>query len=121
MSFLIYCTRDDAADTILTRCLREAPMAGKGPGTSGSARFTTTNWQLILAARGGDVPEARDALSDLCATYWYPLYAYLRRRHHAADQAEDLTQGFFASLLGRDFLAGVAPEKGKFRTFLLNS
>ena len=96
-------------------------MAGKGPDSSGSGRFSTTDWQLIAAARGGDLPQARSALGDLCAAYWYPLYAYLRRRGHSADQAQDLTQGFFASLLGRDFLAGIAPEKGKFRSFLLTS
>ena len=98
-----------------------ARMAGKGPGTSGSGRFSTTDWQLIAAARGADVPQARNGPGHLCAAYWYPLYAYLRRRGHSADQAQDLTQGFFASLLGRDFLAGIAPEKGKFRSFLLSS
>jgi RNA polymerase sigma-70 factor (ECF subfamily) len=96
-------------------------MVGKGPDSSGSGRFSTTDWQLIFTARGGDVPQARSAVGVLCAAYWYPLYAYIRRRGHSADQAQDLTQGFFASLLARDFLAGTTPEKGKFRTFLLNS
>jgi RNA polymerase sigma-70 factor (ECF subfamily) len=96
-------------------------MGGKGPDTGGSGRFATTDWQLIAAVRGADPPQAQQALAVLCAAYWYPLYAYLRRRGHSADQAQDLTQGFFASLLGRDFLTGIAPEKGKFRSFLLSS
>jgi RNA polymerase sigma-70 factor (ECF subfamily) len=98
-------------------------MAGKGKGsdTSGSGRFASTDWRLIAAARGNDLPQARQALGDLCAAYWYPLYAYLRRRGQGPDQAQDLTQGFFASLLERPFLAGLAPENGKFRSFLLTS
>src|SRR5262245_13686028 len=100
-------------------------MAGKGSGGSGtgSGRFATTDWRLIAAARGSDVPQARQALAELCAAYWYPLYAYLRRRGHPAEQAQDLTQGLFAHLLERKhgFLAGVEPEKGKFRSFLLTA
>src|SRR4051812_22508793 len=96
-------------------------MAGDEAGGDGNQRFVTTDWGLIAVARGDDRPRARKALGDLCAAYWYPLYAYIRRRGHSPDQAQDLTQGFFANLLGRDFLAGVVPEKGKFRSFLLAS
>jgi len=67
------------------------------------------------------VPQARSAWAAVRAAYGYRLYAYLRRRGHSADLAQDLTRGFFASLRGRDFLAGIAPVKGKFRSFLLTS
>jgi RNA polymerase sigma-70 factor (ECF subfamily) len=103
------------------RGAREVEMAGKRADSTGFGRFDSTDWQLISAARGADVPEARKALAELCAVYWYPLYAYLRRRGHSAHQAQDLTQGLFAILLERDFLAGLAPEKGKFRSFLLSA
>jgi DNA-directed RNA polymerase specialized sigma24 family protein len=96
-------------------------MAHQEPGSQAGDRFATTNWKLIAAAQGEDVPEARKALADLCAAYWYPLYAYLRRKSHPPDRAQDLTQGFFTNLLGNHFLAGIAPGKGKFRTFLLKS
>ena len=64
-------------------------------------------------------PGADDALASLCDLYWYPLYAYVRRRGHGADEAHDLTQEFFARLLEKDFLADVDRSKGKFRSFLL--
>jgi DNA-directed RNA polymerase specialized sigma24 family protein len=83
------------------------------------SRFATTHWSLVLAARDRAEPGARDALASLCALYWYPLYAYVRRRGHGPDDSHDLTQEFFARLLGKDFLAGVDRGKGKFRSFLL--
>ena len=73
----------------------------------------------MLAARDRAEPGADEALAGLCSLYWYPLYAYVRRRGHGADEAHDLTQEFFARLLERDFLAGVDRGKGKFRAFLL--
>jgi len=86
-----------------------------------AARFPTTQWSVVLKARGSDSVEVRDALESLCAAYWYPLYAYTRSRGHDPEAARDLTQGFFAHLLERDFLQPVAPEKGRFRAFLLAS
>jgi len=86
---------------------------------AGAGRFATTHWSLVVAARDRDSPQARDALAALCATYWYPLYAFVRRQGHSADEAQDLTQEFFARLLEKDFLAAVDREKGKFRSFLL--
>ena len=80
--------------------------------------FVTTRWSLIVAARG-DSPPAREALSELCRAYWYPLYAYIRRKGHTHAEAEDLTQEFLARLLERDDLAGVDPARGRFRSFLL--
>lgn len=81
--------------------------------------FATTHWSVILAARGGDTPASAEALERLCRTYWRPIYAYLRRSGQNADQAADLTQEFFSTLLRRDFLRGVEHGKGRFRGFLL--
>ncbi len=81
----------------------------------------TTHWSVVLQAGGGDSPTARAALEQLCGTYWYPLYAHVRRRGHGPHDAPDLTQEFFAVLLRRNSLASVGPDKGRFRTFLLTS
>ena len=83
--------------------------------------FATTQWTLVLNAGRSDSTRARNALAELCRTYWYPLYAYVRRRGEPPEDAEDLTQGFFERLLRLDSLAGVRREKGKFRSFLLAS
>jgi DNA-directed RNA polymerase specialized sigma24 family protein len=76
---------------------------------------------VVLAATGEELPQAAAALEKLCRTYWYPLYAYLRRDGCSEPDAQDLTQGFFAHLLERQTLGRVAPEKGRFRSFLLAS
>jgi RNA polymerase sigma-70 factor (ECF subfamily) len=73
----------------------------------------------VLAAREQDSPEAEVALARLCEIYWYPVYAFLRRKGHSKHEAEDLTQGFFAHVLRREWLKNVGPEKGRFRTFVL--
>lgn len=84
--------------------------------------FGATRWTLVLdAARGNDSARAARALSELCQTYWYPLYAFLRRRGNSMHEAEDLTQAFFAKLLDRGLLANIDREKGKFRAYLLAS
>jgi len=83
--------------------------------------FATTHWTMVLDAGRSDSIRAREALAQLCQTYWYPLYAYIRRRGESAADAEDLTQGFFARLLELNSLADVRREKGKFRSFLLAS
>ena len=83
--------------------------------------FATTHWSLVLHAGRSDSTSARQALEQLCQCYWYPLYAYVRRRGNSPADAEDLTQGFFARLLELDSLADVRREKGKFRSFLLAS
>lgn len=87
--------------------------------SSGRASFGTTQWSLILAARGGDTPEAREALAALCEIYWYPLYAFVRRKGYDRDQAQDLVQAFFLRLLENDDLSVVAPAKGRFRSYLM--
>ncbi len=83
--------------------------------------FATTRWSAVVSAARSDSTRARHALAELCRTYWYPLYAYARRRGHSADDAEDLTQGFFERLLKLNSLAGLSRENGKFRAFLLAS
>jgi len=81
--------------------------------------FLTTRWSVVLAARSPASTEASHALESLCRTYWQPLYLYARRRGHSPQDAEDLTQGFFAKLLEKDWLASVEQERGRFRQFLL--
>jgi RNA polymerase sigma-70 factor (ECF subfamily) len=81
--------------------------------------FHTTHWTVVLAAGAGDETRMREALASLCATYWYPLYAFIRRQGSSPHEAEDLTQGFFCHFLERDALARVQPAAGKFRSFLL--
>jgi RNA polymerase sigma-70 factor (ECF subfamily) len=84
-----------------------------------AAMFHTTRWSLISAARAGESVAAREALGELYQTYWYPLYAYIRRRGHTPDAAQDLTQEFFTRLLETEALAGVERGRGRFRSFLL--
>jgi RNA polymerase sigma factor (sigma-70 family) len=88
---------------------------------AGSSAFPTTRWTLVVAAGDPQRKEARSALVSLCENYWYPLYAYLRRRGYPADQAQDLTQEFFIRLLEGRYLDRADPEKGRFRSFLLVS
>jgi len=83
--------------------------------------FETTRWSLVLAAGGDNSSAAREALGVLCDTYWYPLYAYARRRGAAADDARDLTQAFLTSLIERRDFERVRRERGRFRSFLLAS
>jgi RNA polymerase sigma-70 factor (ECF subfamily) len=87
----------------------------------GSSLFPATSWTLVVAAGDPRRKEARSALVSLCESYWYPLYAYLRRRGYPADQAQDLTQQFFMRVLEGRYLDHADPEKGRFRSFLLTS
>jgi RNA polymerase sigma-70 factor (ECF subfamily) len=84
-------------------------------------RFQTTHWSVVLAARGGDTTEAREALAALCEAYWYPLYAFVLHKGHSADDALDLVQGFFARLLEKRDLDLVDRGKGRLRSFLMAS
>jgi len=95
------------------------PSAATQGGGGGRARFATTRWTMVLAAGKRSSPLAVRALEELCRDYWYPLYVYVRRRGYAKEDAEDLTQAFFARLLEKDYLRTAAREKGRFRTFLL--
>ncbi|MEI9961732.1 MAG: sigma-70 family RNA polymerase sigma factor [Limisphaerales bacterium] len=81
--------------------------------------FVTTHWSLVLSARDLQSPQSADALEMLCRAYWYPLYAYVRRSGQSKENAEDLTQAFFALLLEKNFLDAARQERGRFRSFLL--
>jgi len=89
-----------------------------GKGATGEL-FQTTRWTVVLAAGRAETPEADVALEKLCRTYWFPLYAYVRRRGHAKEDGEDLTQAFFESFLAKNYLNGLCVERGRFRAFLL--
>lgn len=88
---------------------------------SAHSAFATTRWSLIAGAAQPDSIEARAALEALCRAYWYPLYAYIRRRVGDVHTAQDLTQSFFARLLERGTIAGADPERGRFRAYLLTA
>ena len=83
--------------------------------------FCTTHWSMVLRAGDAQSPGSLDALEKLCRAYWYPLYAYVRRKGTDAHGAQDLTQEFFARLLQDNSLASVQPSKGRFRSFLIAS
>jgi len=85
------------------------------------AQFDQTQWSMVLAAADRLSPNAKEALAQLCRTYWPPLYGFIRRRGHPAHEAQDLTQDFFVHLLEKEGLKNIAPELGKFRSFLLTS
>ncbi len=85
------------------------------------ARFDTTNWSVVLKAASGDTTGCQAAMATLCETYWYPVYAFIRRSGAGADDAEDLTQAYFARFLEKRYLDDVRPERGRFRSFLLVS
>jgi RNA polymerase sigma factor (sigma-70 family) len=87
-------------------------------GEHAGAAFTTTHWSVVLEAQG-ESPAAQEALEKLCRTYWRPIFAFLRRQGISSEEAEDVTQGFFAELLERRSLSAVRKEKGRLRSFLL--
>src|SRR6266404_91046 len=87
----------------------------------GPSQFPTTRWTLVVAAGHPHQKETRSALVSLCENYWYPLYAYLRRRGYPADHAQDLTQEFFVRVLEGRYIDRADPEKGRFRAFILTS
>jgi len=91
------------------------------PSSRPPGLFATTHWSVVLAAGEGESAQATEALERLCRTYWYPLYAYVRQRGHQPQDAQDLTQGFFAALLAGNYLARADRERGRFRTFLLTA
>jgi len=83
--------------------------------------FATTLWSLVLAAGQRGITEAEHALAVLCQRYWFPLYAFERRRVSEVHEAQDLTQEFFLRLLDKNSLAATCPERSRFRSFLLAS
>ena len=98
-------------------------MSGAEPNSPkpGVGIFATTHWSVVLAAGQEESTQSHEALEQLCRTYWYPLYAYVRRHGHSTEDAQDLTQGFFARVLEKNYLRQADPERGKFRSFLLTS
>jgi hypothetical protein len=103
--------------------LRTFTLYSRGPAwlRFAALTFETTHWSLVVAAGGDDSSAARAALATLCETYWYPLYAYVRRWGASADDARDLTQGFLMSLLERRDFENLRQDRGRFRAFLLAS
>lgn len=84
-------------------------------------RFATTHWSVVVSAGDSRSPQAERSLAILCENYWFPLYAFIRRAGNSAQDAQDLTQGFFVRLLDKRFLAAADRQKGRFRTFLLTA
>jgi RNA polymerase sigma factor (sigma-70 family) len=85
------------------------------------ARFATTQWSMVLAAGRSGGAQSGEALATLCRRYWYPVYAYARRRGFDPDHAADLTQGFFTQLVEQKIVSGADPNRGKFRSYLLGA
>jgi RNA polymerase sigma-70 factor (ECF subfamily) len=88
---------------------------------TGDPQFHTTHWSMVVAAADKTSDQSTTALADLCEAYWYPVYAFIRRRGHSVEDARDLTQEFFATLLEKDYLADADQERGRFRSFLLTA
>ena len=93
-------------------------MSDAGSPPASDARFPTTHWSRVVRAGDPSTRAAREALAELCASYWYPVYAFIRRQGHEPDQAQDLTQAFFVHLLEKGTLATADPSRGKFRSFV---
>ncbi|QEG22590.1 RNA polymerase sigma factor [Mariniblastus fucicola] len=92
-------------------------MTDPPPGSS----FNTTCWHVVTSSQDQDSAIRRQSLSELYQAYWYPLFAYLRRKGHSQEVASDYVQGFFLELIDKDFLAAVSPEKGRFRWFMMSA
>lgn len=87
----------------------------------GDPRFLTTQWSMVLRAGDSEDPGFQEALADLCERYWYPIYAFVRRRGIRPEDAQDLVQGFFSQLLERGTLKAADPHRGRFRSFILTA
>jgi RNA polymerase sigma-70 factor (ECF subfamily) len=96
-----------------------AETNAKSGAAPNASWFATTHWTVILSASDSSLPGAQQALEQLCRTYWYPLYAYARRRGYGPHDAEDLVQGFFARLIEKQTLQGLERGTGRFRSYLL--
>jgi len=100
-------------------------MSGKDDDSSRDrndpVEFATTHWTMVCRAGVVDSEKSREALEILCQNYWYPLYSYARRRVQSKEQAEDLIQSFFATLLEKNYVAAADATRGRFRAFLITS
>jgi RNA polymerase sigma factor (sigma-70 family) len=107
--------------------LSTTPPADTPGSTSGGSEpprrpaFVTTHWSVVVTAGRSDTPRAQEALEKLCQAYWYPLYAYVRRRGHSVEDAQDSTQEFFSRLLAGNWVGDADRAKGRFRSFLLTA
>ena len=95
--------------------------SGQDSTASGREQFANTHWSVVLLAGQSASPLCQSALEKLCESYWYPVYAFLRRQGHPSADAKDLTQAFFTKFIEKKFLSAVNPAKGKFRSFLLKA
>jgi RNA polymerase sigma factor (sigma-70 family) len=95
----------------------DSPNTSSNPSKDGG--FVTTHWSVVMAAGTGHSAQAAEALEQLCRTYWYPLYAFVRRHVSEAHDAEDLTQEFFTRFLAKEYFGRADPALGRFRSFLL--
>jgi hypothetical protein len=109
------------ADPIFLAGRRRSKLTRDQSLLADTAGFRSTQWSVVLLSAQSKAPGSRTALASLCRLYWYPLYAFVRRRGYNPEDAQDLTQGFFLHLLDHKALAQVDPIKGKFRSFLLAS
>lgn len=96
-------------------------MSPQEKDASGPDRLHTTHWSVVIAAGRGPSAKSDTALATLCETYWYPLYAFVRRQGFNSEEAQDLTQGFFAKLLEKNYVADADQQRGRFRSFLLTA
>jgi len=106
----------------ISRAMPESPQPSPEHQAKLPDQFPQTRWSMVLAARdASDGPRAAAALNEICQSYWFPLYVYIRRRGYSDHDAEDLTQGYMAALIQRDYLAQADRDKGKLRSFLLTT
>src|SRR6516225_5151452 len=96
-------------------------MAGTPDERPAGSVFNTTHWSVVLAAGEAGTERAVEALARLCQTYWFPVYAFIRKRGHSPEQAQDFTQEFFAVFLEKNYVAKAARDRGRFRAFLMSS
>lgn len=96
-------------------------QANQVTNPSQGSGFNTTCWHVVTSSRDQDSAIRHESLGELYRAYWYPLFAYLRRKGHSVDAASDYVQGFFLELIDKDFLATVSPEKGRFRWFMMSA
>jgi RNA polymerase sigma factor (sigma-70 family) len=96
-------------------------IGSAGAAQKGAVPFTTTHWSVVLEAQSEESPAAQEALEKLCRVYWRPIYSFVQRQGARPEEAEDLTQGFFADLFERGSLTAVRKEKGRFRSYLLGA
>src|SRR5262245_30346565 len=96
-------------------------VPGRSSDPGRSRRFATTHWSMVIQAGRRGSTDSQRALAALCEAYWYPIYAFIRRRGHLAHESQDLTQDFFGRLLERNDLAAADRARGRFRSFLLSS